>query len=114
MNATFHSFAVDFKEKHLQGYVHSLAGSAWIWVGERSIQSLGLAAFPLFTMLVEGPGGQREFVKSLTLRLTKNLGIQQVFFSTDLQEEDAEYWNELYGVLLPQLSKFLKTQPSSD
>lgn len=43
------------------------------------IDSIGLAHFPNFTMLVDGENTQREFIKSTTLRLTKTSRFTQVF-----------------------------------
>ncbi|CAD6189817.1 unnamed protein product [Caenorhabditis auriculariae] len=61
------------------GYILSFsADSTWIWVGERDVNSLGLAHFPLFSMLFDADNAQREFHKAATLRLAKQLAVTQI------------------------------------
>ncbi|CAI2306715.1 unnamed protein product [Caenorhabditis sp. 36 PRJEB53466] len=100
---------VEFAEKicnrDLNGYVLFSTESAWIWVGENKIQSIGLANYPNFTMLVDGENTQREFIKSITLRLTKTSRFTQVFFTTDIECEEALFWKVLNDKMLEKLNE---------
>uniref|UniRef100_A0A8R1DKE1 Uncharacterized protein n=1 Tax=Caenorhabditis japonica TaxID=281687 RepID=A0A8R1DKE1_CAEJA len=91
--------------RDLTGYVLYSTESAWIWVGESKIESMGLAHFPQFTMLVDGENTQREFIKSTTLRLTKKSRFSQVFFTTDIECEEGLFWKVLNDKVLEKLNE---------
>ncbi|CAP24848.1 Protein CBG04056 [Caenorhabditis briggsae] len=97
-------FAEKICNRDLRGYVLYSKESAWIWVGESKIESIGLAHFPNFTMLVDGENTQREFIKSTTLRLTKMSKFTQVFFTTDIECEEGLFWKALNDNILAKLT----------
>ncbi|CAB3408581.1 unnamed protein product [Caenorhabditis bovis] len=91
--------------KGFSGYILYSTNSAWIWIGEKSITSIGLANFPLFSMLSDGGNTQREFIKSVALRLTKKSRFAQIFFTTDIECEDAIFWKELNELMTTKLTE---------
>ncbi|EFO84640.1 hypothetical protein GCK72_001056 [Caenorhabditis remanei] len=103
-------FAEKICNRDLRGYVLYSTESAWIWVGESKIESIGLAHFPNFTMLVDGENTQREFIKSITLRLTKTSRFTQVFFTTDIECEEGMFWKVLNDNMLEKLNALHSNQ----
>ncbi|CAL2029664.1 hypothetical protein CAEBREN_17903 [Caenorhabditis brenneri] len=97
-------FAEKICNRDLSGYILYSKESAWIWVGESKIESIGLAHFPNFTMLVDGDNTQREFIKSTTLRLTKMSNFTQVFFTTDIECEEGMFWKVLNEKMLEKMN----------
>ncbi|KHJ77018.1 hypothetical protein OESDEN_23362, partial [Oesophagostomum dentatum] len=66
------------------GYVIILDGCVWFWVGEKNVTSLGLALFPMSSMLIDTPNTQNVCVKAITMRIAKIFQGRQVFFSSDI------------------------------
>ncbi|CAJ0592510.1 unnamed protein product [Cylicocyclus nassatus] len=98
-------FELKFDNHEYQGYALVLDGCVWFWVGLKEITSLGLALFPMSSMLIDTPNTQNVCVKAVTMRIAKLFQGRQVFFSSDIEEEEPLFWEHLFVALQPEIEK---------
>lgn len=81
-----------------------------------NIGTMGLAHFPVSTLLLETPGTHGICVKGLSTMIAKSFKDKQVykfitaktidlqvFVSSDLEEEDPSFWQQLFAEIKPHL-----------
>ncbi|KHJ91875.1 hypothetical protein OESDEN_08251 [Oesophagostomum dentatum] len=98
-------FELKFDNHEYLGYVIILDGCVWFWVGEKNVTSLGLALFPMSSMLIDTPNTQNVCVKAITMRIAKIFQGRQVFFSSDIDEEDPLFWQHLFVAMQPEFDR---------
>ncbi|CAI5438168.1 unnamed protein product [Caenorhabditis angaria] len=98
-------FSVNVCNQNYDCYIIFNGPSAWIWFGTDRIESIGIAFYPMFTMLSDRGNTQRELLKSISLRLTKGTKFTQVFISTDIENENPEFWSEFDVKLRAELNQ---------
>ncbi|KAJ1363201.1 hypothetical protein KIN20_023013 [Parelaphostrongylus tenuis] len=98
-------FVVKFDGHEYNGYVLVLSGCVWFWIGQKDVSSLGLSLFPMSSMLVDTPNTQSVCVKVMTTRIAKVFPEKQVFFSSDIEEEDPLFWQHMFVALQPELDR---------
>ncbi|EYC27989.1 hypothetical protein Y032_0008g277 [Ancylostoma ceylanicum] len=81
-------FELKFDNREYHGYVLILDACIWFWVGLKDVTSLGLALFPMSSMLIDTPNTQNVCVKAISMRIAKIFQGRQVRmfvrFSVDL------------------------------
>uniref|UniRef100_A0A0K0D324 PH domain-containing protein n=1 Tax=Angiostrongylus cantonensis TaxID=6313 RepID=A0A0K0D324_ANGCA len=95
-------FDLKFDGHDYRGYSLVLTGCVWFWVGRNDVTSLGLALFPMSSMLVDTPNTQSVSVKAITTRIAKIFREKQVFFLSDIEEDDPLFWQHLFAAMQPQ------------
>lgn len=98
-------FEVSFDNHQYRGYVLILEECLWMWIGEKNVTSLGLALFPMSSMLIDTPNTQNVCVKAVTSRIAKLFQGKQVFFSSDIDEEDPTFWQHLFVAMQPEFDR---------
>ncbi|KJH40637.1 hypothetical protein DICVIV_13408 [Dictyocaulus viviparus] len=97
-------FDLKFDGNQYRGYALVLSDCVWFWVGLKNLTSLGLALFPMSSMLIDTPNTQNVCVKAITTRIAKLFQGKQVFFSSDIDEEDPLFWQHMFTALQPQFN----------
>ncbi|KAK6012388.1 hypothetical protein OSTOST_22466 [Ostertagia ostertagi] len=98
-------FELKFDNHEYRGYVLLFDSCLWFWVGSKDITSLGLSLFPMSSMLIDTPNTQNVCVKAVTTRIAKHFQGKQVFFSSDIDEEDPVFWQHLFVALQPEFER---------
>ncbi|RCN31954.1 hypothetical protein ANCCAN_22257 [Ancylostoma caninum] len=98
-------FELKFDNREYRGYVLILDACIWFWVGLKDVTSLGLALFPMSSMLIDTPNTQNVCVKAISMRIAKIFQGRQVFFSSDIDEEDPIFWQHLFEAMQPEFDR---------
>ncbi|XGW20895.1 hypothetical protein V3C99_004121, partial [Haemonchus contortus] len=106
-------FELKFDNREYRGYVLLFDSCLWFWVGSKGLTSLGLSLFPMSSMLIDTPNTQNVCVKAVTTRIAKHFKGKQVFFSSDIDEEDPIFWQHLFVALQPELEHINETTSNS-
>ncbi|CAI4230153.1 unnamed protein product [Auanema sp. JU1783] len=109
----YRDFTIKVYNSEFNGYILELESCVWIWVGTGNLMSLALSFYPRSTVLMDVANSQNIHIKSLSSRISNTMKTKQVFFSTDIEEEEPKFWNELYIGLNSEIEKAALTTKMS-